>query len=473
MKLLLIGLCFLYSYSMQSQKIRRWNLGTNEVASKRMKFSFESNIFENYSWTKPDINSKEFEFLKGSFHFTFEGMRMQLSLNSDSSMTLMNDRGYKQEALLKRSDGDVYCNKQEVKLKMQPRQRWVSTLSFVMESVPVQQSRMVTSYQYNAATGTSTPVYRTEYYSTYQFRSVPRTTWSWQTYYDYVLEIPNYDYFSFFIDEDTQILVYRIEGIYYIQNPSFILGTDEDGVNYLLSDNNCNGKYTDTEDKVLFNSWNPYLKDSKYKKVPFVKGNSWYDLDFLLNEYFLSFEIEDDLLTLSNENDEYKDSEEYGKLTLTNLPDKAKIKINGKYYRNKRKGIYKTEYGVFKIVIENNGHLSYEKAYIINEEHPEVTIEYVPQPEAAVISVKNIFTDDFFVSVKGENDYERTYFGKRKIHVPKGDLTVEVYCEGSSILMDFSLKPNEIGIFDFEKELKNNAIDATEKTVEEENIEND
>src|SRR4030042_1914007 len=123
-----------------------------------------------------------------------------------------------------------------------------------------------------------------------------KTVWNWETVYEKMVDIPAYDVYKFNTDSGDSFLVYRIveEGKleYYFQNVGYISAiTSGDAdksrlqpVRILIIDANANGTYFDDEDMILFNSWNPYARNSSYQEVERFLDNFWYRLGYLKTE---------------------------------------------------------------------------------------------------------------------------------------------------------------------------------------------
>jgi len=465
-KNVIIFLTLLFTSLGNAQTIQRWTLGKSEITSKTIPTKIRTNIFQDYLWTKPDLGSKEFYFTNGKTLINWKGKSWEIKKNEDSTITVSNNELISITSNLLLSNGDMYYDKSKLKLKPEIKQRWVSYLTYVSQTLPVTRYRNVTSYQYNASTGTSTPVYRMQSYIAYETKQVPQTRWKWENYTVYTLDIPNYNYYSFIFSDSTQLFVYEDSGKYFLQTPSYSLSEDENGISYIITDNNTNGILAEIDDAILFNSWNPYSKFSKYKKVPFFKDNSWYNLKFLFEENFLSTEIIDSHLVMNYRNEKYSDSKEKGKLILTNLPKDAEVKINGKYYKSKKKGKYKSEYGLFKINISRKGYLDFEELYEINEENMIQNIIYKPQGIASIFKLKNLFKDDYFVTISNKDNYHKTYHNLKQVNVPIGDIDVEIYTDGSVLTKKMNSKKSEIIEFDYESEIQKVAVKGEDKESE-------
>jgi hypothetical protein len=447
---------FLFLSEIPAQTIKRWSGGKKEISSRQIAVKPRQNIFNDFGWSKPDIKSMEID-LKNDYKFSFKGNFVTLSKlpNDQMNLTYGNDSSLK--AKKKTSKGDIYHNRNALQLKVIQRQRWVSYQVNELQRRPVTKYRTVATYEYNGSLSTKT-VYKTESYTDWESHYVPVTKWKWEYYNDYVLVIPNYEYYSFLLADSSQLFVYEVsnngENNYYLQNVSYLSAVDEEGINHILIDGNVNGVYTDIQDQLFFNSWNPYSEKSSYRKVSFFRENNWYTLNYLKDEYFISTHVENGVLSLNYKNDEYTDSEERGSVSFTNFPTDASVEINGKRYSIKSsKKAYKSEYGFFKIKVSRPGYLDFEKTYTVDKNNLNQTIDYELTSQAATLEIKNIYVDDYFIVVTGEN-YYKTYYNKNNINIPAGENKIEIYTNGSAFTYSLNAEVGKSIDFDFEAEIQ-------------------
>jgi hypothetical protein len=446
----------LLSVSGYAQVIKRAANGKARIPAKRLDYTLGTNIFAEFGWTKPDVKSKAITLSSKSF--VFDGVEYSLSESSEGELMLSDGKGYSFTSKLSKSKKDIYYDKSILLIKDTVKYRWVSHQEYRMENRLVTKTRPATRYQYDFVSKTTRTVYYQESYSVMEQHYVPYTSWRWESYHEYALNIPVYNYYSLKLKDYTQLFVYEIqeqgEIKYFLQNPSYISAQDEAKINYIVVDNTCSGDYSGKENIILFNTWNPYSQSSSYKSMPYFRENSWYKSAYLYEEYFYEVSVTADSLILHNKNDEFKNEKRKGKLSITNMPEKAEIQINGREYSLKNDRPYNCEYGLFTIRIVRKGYLDFEKSFVVNESSSENTIRFEETNPAIVFKIKDNVLSEYFLEVSNKSGYSRIYHNTDEVNLPEGENTIEIYSQGYSFKKVIVAEPGKEQIFDFQEEIE-------------------
>jgi hypothetical protein len=453
-------ICALLLYSSCSTTITRWGGGKYEVKDQTIKHDLKPNIFSEYGWTRPNIESKKIEFTNSESEIYWEGKKYVLKQIDSRNISLLNTENSDSavNAEERMSNNDIYYNKSILKIITVYKQRWVSYTTYRSESVPVQRTRQVSYSEYNYATKSNQTRYRTEYYTAYEYRSVPRTDWRWETYTERDVEIPSYKYYSFMLD-NSRLLVYKIlkdsTYEYYIQNSAYLIGRDAEKLSYVSIDGNANGLYNDAEDQIMFNSWNPYSRGSSYRKpkISFL-DNFWFTYNSLKEDFMLDIVSDEEKFNFIYENNVYHKNKQKGRIKFTDLPKKVNVTINGKPYKLKNNKKYKIQYGKFNINVIRDGYLDYGVSTIVNNTNKLSIVRYEPTIEAGKIVIENIFLDNFFVTVTNDEGYEKTQLNAKLLVVPKGTNKVKIYATGVTFEYTIDVAARKVIVLDFEEELK-------------------
>jgi len=301
-------------------------------------------------------------------------------------------------------------------------------------------------------------------YTSHEMRSTAQTDYRWEVYAELVIDVPKYKYYDFTLSDSTNIILYRVDNNYYLQNVSYIYAEDNDGLKYILIDNNMNGSYTDVQDRIMFSSWNPYSKNSSYRKSLFLVSNKWYEINYLSTEYFLDFATTADVLTMDYKNDKYISGSDKGKIFFKNLPEKATFQINGKRYAlNDRERGFKSEYGMYKITIKKRGYLDYDTVVVVDEKSPAAIISYKNTDIASTVEIQNIYSDGYFVNVSNNRGFRKTFYNLNKIEVPVGFNNFEIQTDGITVAKNLRSSAEGQNAIDFEQELKTQIPPEEEK----------
>lgn len=456
---LVVLVLMLSTYPIKAQTIKRWTGGKEEISAKQMSVEQRLSIFNEYLWLSPDLNSVSLNITNNEATHMWKGNLCSFSLKKDGEMTF---RSKDQEITSPRirSNKNLYYSKQALRYKPEVRHRWVAQHHHESKPVVVYKTRTVYKSQYDYYSKTSKSVAVTENYSTIEYRNSIRTEWKWQSYTNYVLDIPEYSYYSFKTEDSTIVYVYEIEEgsskKYYLQHASYLLGKDNDGIYYVITDSDHNGYFFDDKDQILFNSWNPFREDTKYKRVRFFSENNWYTLDHLKNDYMLTvYSDSNKVLHLEYANSMYADIDKKGKVLFTNIPEDATLTVNGKKYKvGKAEKQFNCEYGLFKVNISKAGNLDFETTYLLNDSLLRQTINYTEMPEAIDAKILNIFADDYMVTISSKNGYSHSCFNTNSFKLPIGENTISISTGGFTLVQQVETKVGDKLEIDFESELQ-------------------
>jgi hypothetical protein len=359
----------------------------------------------------------------------------------------------------------MYYDKSSLKLKAVTQNVWTSRTVMTQQQVPVQRSRSVTSYSYQ--NGRSVPVYRTEYYTAYESRPVSKTEWYYAPRTTYVLDIPQCPYYSFKLADNVTMVVYKAgENKYYVQNSAFMMATGDDKINHVFIDANSDGDFFDDEDRVMFNSWNPYSANSAFRSAGTFRDNKWYDIGELRQNNFLTFSANETSRTLNidYENSKYVEEEDKGKVMFSALPEDVRLFVNGKEYKAKKEEKkFKSQYGKFLVRIAQKGYIDFETTYTVDEKKPNVEIKYVTPTQAGSVRLFNIYEPNYLVTVSNASGYSRTYTNEAEFTVPVGKNTISIYSNGFTLNYEADIEHSGTTAINFEDEVNKLKKDTPEE----------
>ncbi len=451
---LFIGL--LLSLVSSCDTITRFAEDNEELASKKMPMETGENIFRDFLWTTPPVYSIRLDFRKegdlSEAETKFGGKTLTFILNENDEIALKNDG----ETVFKkpeRSDGDIYYNLDILKTKLVPRQMLVTKTRFVTRSVPITRTRpmirtrFVTRFDPKGRSYTTSETYTDwETYVDYEYRTLPETYTDWETVQARVIDIPDYLYYSFSLDKNQHVVIYRIDDEssgshdYYFQNTTYFSAVKKEGsddgdveTKLLFIDTNSNGIYFENDDAVLFNVWNPYEHTSHFRELSNYMDNYWYRLKTLKTEKFLSFGTDADFnsLVVENANSAYIFSDKKGKVEIDNVPEDASVFFNGEEYlafdgKIKRR----IEYGVYNLKIENPGYLDYNAYFIIDDSNPELAIEYKSPGKGGTFVFENDYLRNWKILASSDKTGDTVYYNRNEITLPEGMYKIAVIAGG-------------------------------------------
>lgn len=454
-KIVLLMFSFIAFIRLDAQTIKRWKTNKAELNNTVFSFKLEENIFDKFDWTFPEIKARKLVFDERGTSEQLMGTEKLIFSKEGEKLKLTTSDGESYISAQELSNGKMYYNKTVLKWKTEYRNAWKSKTVYTSQTVAVPRTRMVTTYSYNS-NGVSTPSYRNETYFVNESRQVPSTEWYYDRQATLVLDIPKYNTYKFSLQNGLHIIVYEDKNQYFIQNTSFLIGQGEDDLNYLFIDANNNGQFLDSEDKIMFNSWNPYSESSKFKGAGVFKDNNWYDLVDLSNNNFVYFNLneKESTIQLEYENSEYNEEKDKGKVTFENLPKDAKLYVNGEEYKIKKETAkFKSEYGKFKIRIANKGFLDFEKIYFLDSDNPEIIISYEETSPAGSLLITNIFEQDFFVNIEVDGNKFTNLKNITELNLPQGNVKVSIFSNGFLLEKELIVEKGVEYILDYEAEL--------------------
>jgi hypothetical protein len=428
----------------------------------------------------------EFKNLRSSVDFS--GNELIFLLNKDGSMTL-DENGLKTTTAYEMTPKTCYYNIDILGTKIVEREKYVAESEWVTKQVPVSKSRTVPktvsvqksrsvydsftkSYRTEFYTDWETR-FETEYYTENEARQVYETVWKWKTVQESFINIPSYVVFSFDTKSGEKVLIYKIRGqgedAYYFQNASYIYSVEGQMASFgtandlalLIIDTNANGYYFDDDDMILFNSWNPYSRDSSYKEISSFMDNSWYRLAQLKLDYFMSLSADTEAtkLTVKNANSAFIESQETGSLTITNLTDDMKIFINGEEYGPVAEKEFSgdIQYGIFKLRISRPRYLDFIKTFTVDNTQDAVTLSYEETEPAGTFTLKNHGFRNWKMVLKNKEGDLYTVYSENSISVKAGMYTINIIGNNIDYGLNLNIDAGEVYEYDF-------AADKIEKT---------
>ncbi len=409
-------------------------------------------VFEDYGWLKPDIRSRELQLNEGPVEVLI-GDRHVLLERSGDSLSLSID-GRTMVSAIERCSG-CYPDLSSLRTKAVQVQQWVPVTTYSMRSVMVTRTRQVTRYQYNSSTHTSQPYYTTESYMTSEYQYQPTTRYQYQTRTSYVLDIPERKVFAFegVIHANDRYLIYEplpgAENGYAWQQTSYLVATTPSNIHQVFIDNDGNGNFLDDHDQMVFNTWNPFAKSSSYKGAGRFKGNKWLTHGRLVSESFVEFRFSDDLghVVCTDLNQGLYDDRDFGLINFEGLPDGSSVAIYGRSFKKVNKGL-KCQYGRHLVTINNPGFLPLSKVVKLSKEHPNETLHYELTAPAKELTLMNIFSKNFTVTITNDQGYEANYFNTTVLQVPDGIVHLSIDNEGYVLEKDLDL--SMVGSFEFD-----------------------
>jgi len=438
--------------------VTRWPIGSKEKGSSELEAVRKKSIFEDFVWTVPDFQVKQIR-----DKFVWEGQQYTFTVNG--SQLVLTDGANTLNFQRKSSTGKYYYDLSKLKMAQIQQSRWVSKTVTVPEQVMVTKTRMVPRTTLGANGTTSTSM-ESEMYTDYETRFVTKTTWDWETYFESAYQVPNLNYFDVDIPGKPHLIIYEIPEkstlVYYLQNPEYYVAKEEGesfvgtkDVRLLFMDADSNGSYQDPDDRVLFNVWNPYDQNSKYRTINHFMDNHWYRLKEIQEDNFTTFEFRGNRLAIAYANDKYLRNPGKGRIKITNIADRnATVIINGKEYFTGFGSEFPAQFGKYRLLVRTRGHLDFEKVFEINEETPEVTVQYEVTQPAGILKIKNIFLYDTYKVFVRSADFAKVYDSPREINLPFGKYSISVLVNGYALERQIEIANSEPYWIDYEKEIR-------------------
>lgn len=466
-----IILCFCIILISCAPTIKRWPIDTEELKSQKISYKSKNDIFENYLWTYPSIASQKLEFKNNKASILFKGKVYSFEKDHTNGMLL-----YDGKSISFTAEKNKYYDINKLKLIPVQKQRWVSKTVYVyksvqeMRTVPVHKSRTVPVTTFS--NGMSHTSYRTEYYTDYETKFVtvskyvPETKWEWQYYTEYHLNIPDVECSEFALDGHS-VTLYRIEDnkkySFYFQNTTFLELVDtvnvfhsEKGVHTLIIDANSDGYYFDNSDKIMFNTWNPYDKKSKYRSISNFMHNNWQPIGMVCSDLSVCMTLIEDkgIVDINNENSEYVGLENTGEFILNNIPNDTKIFLNGERYLSIRGNLEREiEYGKYNLHIQTDGFLDYKTELEINSKNPIISMPFPELEKGGKLSIENIYDKDWFLILKDEKGYEEFHSMRKELFLTEGNYVVTIHNKGFEIKKNIKIQNDNDAIINYQNEV--------------------
>lgn len=435
--------------------VERWPSKSDEKGSRTISIEKKDNVFNDYLWTTPDIKS-----VKVNSIFTYNNHEYHIiELNNILSITTDN---VTKDFNVKTSD-NIYYDIDILQPKTVIKQRWVPKTQFVPEQVMVPKTRTVPQTSFDAK-GMAHTSFVTEFYSDWETRMVSRTTWEWESYSEKFYYIPKVEYYDVYENNGDHFFIYQIYEnkikVFYLQNPEYYVAKEQNDtlfgkmdINLMFIDSQSNGKYFEQNDKMLFNVWNPYDKNSKYRSISTVLDNYWYTNNYLSDNYFLNFLLVNNELLIDYANDKYIDSKSTGKLLINNITTpKTKVTINGKDYKFTSGKAQQIQYGKYHLVIRTPNHIDYDEVFEINDKNSQQVINYRLTTAAVPLKITNLFSKTFKIFVDN-NEFSKTYYNQNIIYLPTGHNRITIDVDGYKLTKEIDLIQNSSFEINFEKEI--------------------
>lgn len=435
--------------------ITRWPDKSQEKGSRTETIVRKSNIFQDYLWTTPNIKSVRVDnsFTYNDHHYTFTEQNNQVQIN---------DGNISQQATLKKSD-KVYSDISKLKSTTIYKQRWVPKTRFVHETVPVHKTRTVPQTTFDTK-GKAHTSFKTEFYTDWEMRVVPKTDWEWEQYSERSYVIPESQFFDISMSNGDHFFIYRNDNndavTYYLQNPEYYVVKEEknslfgvDDTNILFVDAQSNGIFFEPNDLLLINIWNPYDKNSKHRSISNIMDNYWYTSSFINNNYFLDLKVSSGSISFIYENKEYINSKGTGKITINNINiPKKSVFLNGKKYPVSSGKSSSIQFGKYHLTIRVPNHLDYDDYFVVDEKNNSVTIDYKETQIGSPVKFKNIFSDDYKVIFTLNNE-EKILYSPKEVLLPVGKQTIIIDINGFKLSKELDITEGQTIDFDFEKEV--------------------
>jgi hypothetical protein len=447
-----------------SSAVVRWPNGlTDEAADKTLPCTLEKDIFADFLWTAPPVGSQKIAFKNNTAKINFAGDDLVVQLEQNGKVSL-TQKGNKMTVDSEKTKNDRYYSIEKLGLKTVTRSRMVPKSRFETQRVPVQKSRQVSTTRsvYNSSTKSYSmqTQMQTQYYTDYENRQVLKTYYEWQTVSEKVHDIPVYTVFKFDLSGGERIYVYATEAGYYFQNASYYSYLEKKKgfisditVRVMLTDVNADGKYTSDQDRVLFNTWNPYVKNSTYVEMPGITDNIWFDVKWLREDRFIGFSIDRNAKTVfvSNANAKYINVSSKGKISVTGLnSNDMAIYLNGGFYKIPSSGLFENniEYGIYTIRIRRKGYLDFAQTFEVNDQNPAVKIAYQDTPKAGTFVLVHAFKQ-WKLSASDGKTTPVTVYNLNELSLLPGKYAVTIVGDGVNIQKEVAVEQGQTLKYNF------------------------
>ena len=456
----------------------------DQERSRDLPSRLDYNIFQTLLWSTPPLGSLIVDLsMDGSGTFEFAAGVYQVTLEDDGTLSVREPSNRVTRVDPRRSQADRYYDVAELQTTVEFEQRWVPRQVLATETVPVHKTRVVTVHGTDAQ-GMPTTTTRHETYVDLEIRTVFRTEWGWESQPVTRVVIPDYDYYEVPLDSGQVLWVYRLEEdgrtVLAVQNPNYIRATETEAdvwgaeeVEIVIIDADSDGFYLGPQDRVMFNSWNPYDQASRYTPLRGMVENLWVDLDFVQRTMFVTLKTNDDhsVLAISDANDRFVGVEDIGALIVHNESEyDAEILANNAPIRRARRGRtseYEIQHGLYTIQFAPNRPVSddpstdgalyaFSRSVTVDNNTPSVEIVYPARARGGVIVLTNIFQESWAIQVRasdGQPLEQGLFVDVTEVPVPAGTIEFTIIADGAPISWSLDIDPGERREIDFEAEI--------------------
>lgn len=420
------------------------------AAKVNLKVAVKNNIFDEYLWTAPPISARYLKTQKDSTGYScsvkIKDEKITLNYNpANETVEIKQSTEHIFKSTLQESTNNIYYDKNTLGIKYRTVMRWVSETEMENKQVAVQKTRQV-PFTSMGPNGTMQTSYRTEFYTDYEWRMVPVTKWVWKSFQEPFLDIPKYKYCHFqyqnltwqlILDEKASNPAFWLSNISYLKThgaPESFVKDPETTI--LLIDNNADGIFESPSDRLLLSRWNPYSIENSYISLKGFINNFWYKMDFMENEYFFYFNFDqsNQILEVSNPNAKYQNIKKHGSFTLSpKYQERLRIHLNGRAYKFRPGVEYPIQYGKYQLRAVKRGYADYLTTFTINQDNPDFIFEYPDMPRAGTIIIKNIYAQNWLLTLKNQQDNLRTYQNEKKIETVAGEYELQLHVDGLSL----------------------------------------
>ena len=442
--------------------VARWpSNGLKETADRTVPWKTGKSVFSDYLWLDPPVGSRPLSFQNNVAKISFADRELTFELSGEE--IALTDQGKRQLVHPETSKNDRYYNMGILSLKTVTQHRMVQKSRLELTTVSVPKTRSVQKSR--SVYDSSRKSFRTEYYTDYEHytvmesRSVMKYYWEYEPVQIKVLDIPAYTVYSFDLSTGESVLVYRTATGYVFQNAAYGYYTDKApgflsdvDVKVIFVDANSNGSYTDPEDRLAFNAWNPLVEGSERKEIRGIMENVWYSEKDLKNERFVSYRVKKDRdeIAITNANAKYVKNTQKGKLTLVGLDktDRA-VSVNGAWYEISGKTfVASIEYGFYNLRIIRTGRLDFSTSFEVNDENRAVQVEVTPTAAAGTFTLKHDFKQ-FKITATDSSGISATTYNEPTMSLVPGSYTVAIAGDGLSVEEQVDIQAGQTWEYDF------------------------
>jgi len=221
----------------------------------------------------------------------------------------------------------------------------------------------------------------------------------------------------------------------------------------MLIDANADGQYAGDQDRVLFNTWNPYVKNSTHSELPGITDNIWFDVKWLREDRLMGFTIDKTAKTVfvSNANSRYIKVSSKGKIAVSGLNSKEMVVyLNGGSYGIPSSGLFENniEYGIYNIRIRRKGYLDFTQTFEVNDQNPMVKIAYTDTQKAGTFVLVHAFKQWKLSASDGINS-PVTVYNANELSLLPGKYAITIIGDGVNIQKDVEFELGQTLTYNF------------------------